>query len=70
VIAQPSRLLEAPFDTYTVMPIQIFDWAQQAKADFRTHVAAAGIVVLLAVLLLLNAAAVIIRNRSQKRLRP
>lgn len=70
VITQPSRLLEAPFDTYTVMPIQIFDWAQQAKADFRTHVASAGIVVLLAVLLLLNAAAIIIRNRSQKRLRP
>lgn len=61
--------MRAPFDTFTVMPIQIFNWAQQAKPDFREHVAAAGIVVLLVMLLLLNAAAIIVRSRSQRRLK-
>jgi len=65
----PTGLLKAPFDTFTVMPIQIFNWAQQAKADFREHVAAAGIVVLLAMLLLLNATAIIVRNRSQRKMK-
>lgn len=65
----PGGLLQAPFDTFTVMPIQIFNWAQQAKADFREHVAAAGIVVLLAMLLLLNATAIVVRNRSQKKMK-
>jgi phosphate transport system permease protein len=65
----PGGLLRAPFDSFTVMPIQIFNWAQQAKADFREHVAAAGIIVLLAMLLILNATAIVVRNRSQKRMK-
>jgi phosphate transport system permease protein len=64
----PAGLLKAPFDRFTVMPIQIFNWAQQAKADFQ-HVAAAGIVVLLTMLLLLNATAIIVRNRSQRKMK-
>lgn len=68
IVENPQGLLEAPFDSFTVMPIQIFNWAQQSKPEYRQHVAAAGIVVLLAVLLLLNAVAIIIRYRSQKRL--
>jgi phosphate transport system permease protein len=69
IIQDPSAVLAAPFDTFTVMPIQIFNWVNQAKPEFRQHVAAAGIVVLLVVLLLLNALAIYIRNRSQKKLR-
>jgi phosphate transport system permease protein len=64
----PAGLLQAPFDTFTVMPIQIFNWAQHAKEDFQ-HVAAAGIIVLLAMLLLLNATAIVVRNRSQRRMK-
>jgi phosphate transport system permease protein len=69
VVDNPSGLVQAPFDTFTVMPIQIFNWASLAKEDFRRHVAAAGIIVLLIVLLLLNATAIYLRNRSQKKLR-
>lgn len=61
----PEGLLKAPFDTFTVIPIQIFNWVRQPKPEFR-HVAAAGIVVLLGVLLLLNGLALVIRSRSRR----
>jgi phosphate transport system permease protein len=67
--SDPAGLLKAPFDSFTVMPIQIFNWAQQSKAAFQEHVAAAGIVVLLSMLLLLNATAIIVRNRSQRKMK-
>jgi phosphate transport system permease protein len=68
VLDNPQGLIEAPFDKFTVMPIQIFKWAGMPDPDFH-HVASAGIVVLLALLLLLNATAIYLRNRSQKKLR-
>ncbi len=68
VIDNPQGLIEAPFDMFTVMPIQIFNWAGMPNPDFH-HVAAAGIVVLLTLLLLMNATAIYLRNRSQKKLR-
>jgi phosphate transport system permease protein len=52
---------------YTVMPLLIFSYAQDAKADFHV-IAAAAIIVLLGMLLLLNGTAIYIRNRFQKRL--
>ncbi len=52
-------------DEYTVMPLQIYDWAGRPQDEFRV-VAATGIMVLLAVLLTFNAAAVFIRQRFQK----
>lgn len=52
---------------YTVMPLLIFSYAQDAKADFHV-IAAAAIIVLLGMLLLLNGTAIYIRNRYQKRL--
>jgi len=64
----PQGLLKAPFDTFTVIPIQIFFWVQKFKAEFKA-VAAAGIVVLLTILLLLNGLAILIRNRYSKHLR-
>lgn len=64
----PEGLIKAPFDTFTVIPIQIFNWVRQAKAEFK-YVAAAGIVVLLAILLVLNGVAIFIRNRSSRHLR-
>lgn len=68
VFDDPASLVRAPFDTFTVIPIQIFNWVRQAKSEFQ-HVAAAGIVVLLVVLLVLNGLAIYVRHRSQKNLR-
>ena len=62
VAFNPDSLTSA----YTVLPIQIYDWIRQSRAEFQV-LAAAGIVVLLAILLLMNSAAIYIRNRYQKR---
>lgn len=68
VIKNPQGLVDAPFDIFTALPIQIFNWVSQPETEYQ-HVAAAGIIVLLTVLLVLNATAIIIRNRFQKRTR-
>jgi len=52
---------------YTVLPLLIFKYASDAKAEFHV-VAAAAIIVLLVVLLAMNATAILVRNRFQKRL--
>jgi phosphate transport system permease protein len=52
-------------DSFSVLPIQIFNWTSRPQADFH-DLAAAGILVLLVVLLTMNAAAVWIRQRSQQ----
>ena len=53
-----------PFDRFTVLPIQIFNWASRPQKGFQEN-AAAGIIVLLAVLLTMNAVAIVLRNRLQ-----
>lgn len=68
VIRNPDGVLRTPFDTFTALPIQIFNWVSRPKTEYQ-HVAAAGILVLLAVLLALNGLAVFIRHRYQKRIR-
>jgi phosphate transport system permease protein len=55
-----------PFDRFTVMPIQIFNWVSRPQPGFQ-GLAAAGIIVLLIVLLSMNAVAVYLRNRTQSR---
>lgn len=50
---------------FSVMPLQIFNWAARPQAEFHT-VAAKGIVVLLTLLLSFNAVAVLIRNKTQR----
>jgi len=62
----PEGLLQAPFDAFTALPIQIFNWISRAQPEY-DHLAAAGILVLLAVLLCMNTAAILIRNRFQRR---
>lgn len=54
---------EGPMDSFTALPIQIFNWTSRPQAAFH-DLASAGIIVLLAVLLLMNATAVLIRYRS------
>ncbi|MDO8615188.1 MAG: phosphate ABC transporter permease PstA [Dehalococcoidia bacterium] len=53
-----------PMDRFTVLPIQIFNWASRPQKEFQVD-AAAGIIVLLAVLLAMNSVAIVLRNRFQ-----
>jgi len=55
-----------PFDRFTVMPIQIYNWINMPRVEFR-ELAAAGIIVLLVVLLAMNSVAILIRNKYQKK---
>ena len=56
---------EGPSDPFTVLPVQIFNWAGRPQADFH-GIAAAGIIVLLAVLFIMNFGAVMIRQKFQR----
>jgi phosphate transport system permease protein len=51
---------------YTALPVVIFNWAGEAKAEFKSELAPAAILVLLGVTLVCNAAAVLLRNRYDK----
>ena len=57
----------SPMSPFTVLPIQIFNWASRPQADFH-DLAAAAIVVLLVILLTMNATAILLRNRLRKEL--
>lgn len=59
--SSPANLM----DDFSVMPLQIFNWASQPQHEFHA-VAAQGIIVLLAILLSFNAIAVFIRQTAQK----
>jgi phosphate transport system permease protein len=52
-------------DSFTALPIQIYNWVSRPQSDFH-DLAAGGIIVLLVVLLLMNSIAVILRNKLQK----
>lgn len=54
-------------DSFTVMPIQIYNWLSRPQVAFQ-ELAASGIIVLLAVLILMNVSAVIIRNKYSKKI--
>lgn len=58
-------LPEGVMDTFTALPMQIYDWSSRPQAEFQT-VAAAGIIVLMVVLLFMNSIAVYIRNKFDK----
>lgn len=53
-------------DTFTALPMQIYDWSSRPQQEFQA-VAAAGIIVLMVVLLTMNSIAALIRNKFQKR---
>lgn len=52
-------------DSFTSLPVQVFNWAGRPSADFH-GVAAAGIIVLMIFLFCMNSIAIMIRNRSQR----
>lgn len=59
-------LPEGPMDSFTALPIQIYNWVSRPQEDFH-DLAAAGIIVLLLVLLMMNATAIYIRNKTERR---
>lgn len=55
------------FDSFMTLPIQIYLWIGQPKAEFR-EIASSGIIVLLILLLGINSIAIILRNKFQKKI--
>lgn len=53
------------FDSFTVLPLQIYNWAGRPQKEFH-EVAASGIIVLLAILFVFNLTAVLIRYKFEK----
>ncbi|MZD04467.1 phosphate ABC transporter permease PstA [Streptomyces sp. SID5785] len=51
--------------SFTVLPIQIFNWISQSRAEF-TALASAAIVILLVILLAMNSLAIWLRNRYSR----
>ena len=54
------------WSSFTVLPIQIFNWVSRPQVEFQAN-AAAAIIVLMALLLTMNAAAIWLRDRYQKK---
>ena len=67
-IQHPGKLLQAPFDQFTAIPLQVYSWVNDPSRGFE-YVAASGICVLLVVLVLMNGTAIFIRQRFQKKIR-
>lgn len=69
LLRDPAAISQVPMASYTVLPLQIYNYAAlQAKSGFR-HEAAAAIIVLLAILLSMSSIAIFIRHRFQKNLK-
>ncbi len=56
---------KSPSDSFTVIPIQIYNWTTDSREAFREN-AAAGIIVLMVAVVGLNLVAVLIRERFRK----
>jgi len=54
------------WDSFTVLPIQIYNWTGRPQEEFHI-IASAGIIVLLVALILMNSIAIFIRNKFSKR---
>ena len=61
-----SFLPNSVWSSFTVLPIQIFNWVSRPQRDFHAN-AAAGILVLMALLLTMNAVAIWLRDRYQRK---
>ncbi|TAH25910.1 MAG: phosphate ABC transporter permease PstA [Cytophagales bacterium] len=56
------------FDSFTVLPIQIFNWVSRPQKEFSVN-AAAAIIVLLSITFMMNGIAVYLRHRWQKKIK-
>ncbi len=61
-----QSLLETVRGDYTALPMIIYNWAGEAKSQFKLELAPAAIIVLLAITLLCNAGAVLLRARYER----
>ena len=61
-----SFLPDSIWSSFTVLPIQIFNWVSRPQRDFHAN-AAAGILLLMALLLTMNGLAIWLRDRYQKK---
>ncbi len=59
---------ESVMDEFTVLPLQIYNWASRPNEEFH-YLAAGGIIVLLAVMMSMNFIAVMIRQRASKKVK-
>ncbi|MBN2165561.1 MAG: phosphate ABC transporter permease PstA [Marinilabiliaceae bacterium] len=57
----------SPMDSFTVLPMQIFNWTSRPQAAFLVN-AAAAIIILLVITFILNGIAIYLRNKWQKKL--
>ena len=64
VTSKPSGFM----DSYTTIPIQLYNWMSRPQTEFR-DLAAAGIIVLLVLLISMNLVAIIVRQRFSSRTR-
>lgn len=55
------------FESFSALPVQIYDFVKRPQQEFQVEVAASAIVVLMVLLLLLNAIAIIIRYRYARK---
>lgn len=56
---------QGPMDSFSALPIQIFNWASRPQKEFY-GLAGAAIIVLLVVLLAMNSVAILLRARAQR----
>ncbi len=61
----PPLSLQGLRTTFSVLPIQVFNWVSRPQAEFHL-LAAGGIIVLMVMLLLMNGIAIYLRNRFQQ----
>ncbi|NJO39379.1 MAG: phosphate ABC transporter permease PstA [Cyanobacteria bacterium CRU_2_1] len=59
------QIIDGLHSSFTVLPIQVYNWVSRPQPEFH-NAAAAGIIVLMIVLLLMNATAIYLRNRFQQ----
>ncbi len=58
-------LPDSIMDSFTVLPIQIFNWTARPQVEFQ-YLAAAGILILMIVLLVMNLGAILLRNYFER----
>lgn len=66
-LAYVPYVAQSPMDEFTVLPIQIFNWASRPQKEFLVN-AAAAIIVLLLITFVMNGIAVYLRNKWQKKI--
>jgi len=67
-LAYVPFVAHSPFDEFTVLPMQIFNWVSRPQHEFLVNGAAA-IIILLLITFIMNGIAIYLRNKWQKRIK-